>query len=192
MVLSAPASGQSGALHANSAGPPSAVIQAPLSRVGRIQRIFSTFAKDPAEAITRAAIALHEFPERNRPIRPCIVAPAWESELHQHFGLSTPCAVTADLVPLWNTVLAELNSHGTSSGPMAYLGWNDGDPGLIRAVWCLIHHLDAHTIVETGVARGLTSRFEVVPIPWTGIRGELRETLASSNPPDPCAGATKL
>ena len=152
----------------NTAGPPSAVLQAPLSRVGRIQRIFTTFARDPAEAITRVAIALHDFPERNRPIRPYIADPAWESELHQHFGLPTPCAVTADLAPLWDIVLGELRSQGTPSGPMAYLGWNDGDPGLIRAAWCLIRHLGANTVVETGVAHGLTSRFLLAALARNG------------------------
>ena len=33
---------------------------------------------------------------------------------------------------------------------------------------------------------------EVDPIPWDRNPGELRETPASSNSPDPCAGTTKL
>ena len=41
---------------------------------------------------------------------------------------------------------------------MSYSGWNDGDPGLTRAIWCLIHHLAASQVVETGVAHGVTTR----------------------------------
>ncbi len=50
-------------------------------------------------------------------------------------------------------------SRGVKTGPMSYSGWNDGDPGLTRAIWCLIHHLAARQVVETGVAHGVTSRF---------------------------------
>ncbi|HJS85852.1 MAG TPA: class I SAM-dependent methyltransferase, partial [Acetobacteraceae bacterium] len=37
--------------------------------------------------------------------------------------------------------------------------WNDGDAGLVRAVWCLTRNLRPAKVVETGVAHGLTSRF---------------------------------
>jgi hypothetical protein len=43
-------------------------------------------------------------------------------------------------------------------GRGAYGGWDDGDQGLARAVWCLTRHLHAASVVETGVARGITSR----------------------------------
>jgi hypothetical protein len=42
---------------------------------------------------------------------------------------------------------------------MSYAGRNDGDPGFTRAIWCLIHHLAARQVVETGVAHGVTSWF---------------------------------
>ena len=45
------------------------------------------------------------------------------------------------------------------TGPMSYSVWNDGDPGVTRAIWCLIRHLAASKVVETGVAHGVTSRF---------------------------------
>jgi hypothetical protein len=38
-------------------------------------------------------------------------------------------------------------------------GWDDADPVLACAVWCLAAHLRPRRAVETGVARGLTTRF---------------------------------
>jgi hypothetical protein len=45
-----------------------------------------------------------------------------------------------------------------SAGRGRYGGWDDADPGLARAIWCLTTHLRPATVVETGVARGVTSR----------------------------------
>lgn len=42
---------------------------------------------------------------------------------------------------------------------MSFGPYNDGDAGLVRAVWSLIRHLRAEWVVETGVAHGFTSRF---------------------------------
>ena len=48
---------------------------------------------------------------------------------------------------------------GTPIGRAAFGGWGDGEPGLVRALWCLVQHLRPMTVIETGVARGFTSRF---------------------------------
>jgi Methyltransferase domain len=60
---------------------------------------------------------------------------------------------------VWPSVLALLNDRGISAGPESFSGWNDGDPALIDAIWCLLRRLDAAKVVETGVANGVTSRF---------------------------------
>jgi len=60
---------------------------------------------------------------------------------------------------LWPEVIHELESHGIQAGPMSFQNWNDGDAGLVRALWCLIRHLKPEKVVETGVAHGVTSRF---------------------------------
>ena len=54
--------------------------------------------------------------------------------------------------------MADADAHGLSLGRGTYGGWDDGDPGLARAVWCLMIHLRPEKVVETGVARGVTSR----------------------------------
>jgi hypothetical protein len=43
--------------------------------------------------------------------------------------------------------------EGLTLGRGAFAGWGDGEPGLVRSVWCLSRHLRPAKIVETGVAR---------------------------------------
>jgi hypothetical protein len=43
--------------------------------------------------------------------------------------------------------------------PERYAGWCDGGRAFTRASWCIALHLQPGTTVETGVARGVTSRF---------------------------------
>jgi Methyltransferase domain len=60
---------------------------------------------------------------------------------------------------LWPGVVNELEAKGIRAGPESYKGWNDGDAGLVRAIWTLTRHLKPRNVVETGVAHGMTSRF---------------------------------
>ena len=103
--------------------------------------------------------AVRELPERNRPKCPYVVDSKWKEELHARLGRQTPCGSDDELGPLWREVVDALAAQGVAAGPMSYLGWNDGDPEFIRAIWCLVRHLGAKRVVETGVAHGVTSRF---------------------------------
>jgi hypothetical protein len=60
---------------------------------------------------------------------------------------------------LWPVVVSELEAKGIRPGPESFGSWNDGDAGLVRAIWCLTRHLRPKNVVETGVAHGVTSRF---------------------------------
>jgi predicted O-methyltransferase YrrM len=60
---------------------------------------------------------------------------------------------------LWPSILQRLAEQGLRPGPESYLFWNDGDPGFILAIWCLVRRVHATKVVETGVAHGVTSRF---------------------------------
>ncbi|HSD25583.1 MAG TPA: class I SAM-dependent methyltransferase [Solirubrobacterales bacterium] len=55
--------------------------------------------------------------------------------------------------------MGSLEEQGFRLGRGAFGGWGDGEPGLVRAVWCITRHLRPAKVVETGVARGITSRF---------------------------------
>jgi hypothetical protein len=55
--------------------------------------------------------------------------------------------------------MEEMFALGLQAGPESFGPWNDGDMGLVRAIWCLVRHLHPDRVVETGVAHGFTSRF---------------------------------
>jgi hypothetical protein len=84
--------------------------------------------------------------------------PEWERHLHERLGQPWPCAEADAFATLWSQVTESLREQGLSMGRGAYGGWDDGDQGFARAVWCLTTHLQAKSVVETGVARGITSR----------------------------------
>jgi Methyltransferase domain len=83
----------------------------------------------------------------------------WEPRLHSILGVSWPCKMTSEFWALWPEVIEPLKAKGIRVGPESFGPWNDGDAGLVRAIWCLIRHLRPRKVVETGVARGMTSRF---------------------------------
>ncbi|HYB24331.1 MAG TPA: class I SAM-dependent methyltransferase [Solirubrobacteraceae bacterium] len=82
----------------------------------------------------------------------------WEQHLHERLGQPWPCAETHEFDTLWAQIGAAFDQQGLAMGRAAYGGWDDGDRGFARAVWCLTRHLRARSVVETGVARGITSR----------------------------------
>lgn len=84
--------------------------------------------------------------------------PEWERHLHEHLNHPWPCDATREFDALWPEVRRSLESQGLMMGRGTYGGWDDGDRGLARVVWCLTRHLRAAAVVETGVARGVTSR----------------------------------
>ena len=90
---------------------------------------------------------------------PYSVTPNWEQALHELVGAPWPCDATDSFWELWSEVMASLKGRGLTLGRGAFAGWGDGEPGMARAIWCLIHHLQPQVVVETGVARGITSRF---------------------------------
>jgi hypothetical protein len=82
-----------------------------------------------------------------------------ERALHELLGVPWPCPDIEPFWDLWSEVMRSLEAKGFRPGRGAFGGWGDGEPGLVRAVWCLTHHLRPNRVVETGVARGITSRF---------------------------------
>lgn len=82
----------------------------------------------------------------------------WHRQLHERLGLGWPCTASPDFERLWLEVVEDVRLHGLSLGRNTYGGWDDADPGFARAIWCLMSHLRPAKVVETGVARGVTSR----------------------------------
>lgn len=87
------------------------------------------------------------------------VASNWDLELHKILGIEWPCEATSDFWALWPQVMQPFEAKGVPIGRGAFGGWADGDPGFLRAVWHSVRHLRPTNVVETGVARGFTTRF---------------------------------
>jgi hypothetical protein len=118
-------------------------------------------AADPVEAWFKLRSRFAVLPERGRPRfreSPYTVTDDWERRLHDILGVPWPCPSTAEFWNLWREVIAPFISEGVHIGRGAFGGWGDGEPGFARAAWCLVRHLRPANVVETGVARGFTSR----------------------------------
>jgi predicted O-methyltransferase YrrM len=116
-------------------------------------------ATDPLEVWLRLLAKFFERRERLRP-PPCYeVDRDWESRLHANLGIPWPCPAIAEFRALWPEVMESLRSKGLGIGIGFFGGFNDGEPELVRAIWCLTRHLMPAKVVETGVARGVSSRF---------------------------------
>jgi Methyltransferase domain len=83
----------------------------------------------------------------------------WEVRLHSLIDLPQSDELAKEFWALWLQVMGEMQAKGIQPGPASFKGWNDGDAGFVRAIWCLVRHLKPNNVVETGVAHGVTSRF---------------------------------
>jgi hypothetical protein len=63
-------------------------------------------------------------------------------------------------------VISEMEAKGIRPGPESFQFWNDGDAGLVRAIWCLTRHLKPKKVVETGAPTA--SRRVAFLRRWTG------------------------
>jgi hypothetical protein len=128
---------------------------------------------DPADGLDRALVRFKEAAGADGSGGHAYVAQAdWHGRLHQRLGLPWPCGATPGFEGVWAEIAETLRARGVSLGRGGYGGWDDGDPGLARAIWCLTTHLHPATVVETGVARGVTSRVILEALERSG-RGRL-------------------
>lgn len=120
-------------------------------RLGRI-------ARDPRGAWERFCDRVDRKREYARP--PCTYRPCadWEKQLHEQCGVAWPCPESLELAEILRKVGDLLVAKGYRFGPESFYGYNDGDPELARAIWCLIRHRRPQVVVETGVAHGVTTR----------------------------------
>lgn len=76
----------------------------------------------------------------------------WLQLIHTRLGWDWPCLEARGFQTCWIDIERTLAS--TDPGEPDY----DADPVLARALWCAVRHLRPRAVVETGVARGVTSR----------------------------------
>jgi SAM-dependent methyltransferase len=82
----------------------------------------------------------------------------WQPRLHGALDQRWPCEAVAAFGQEWDRLVAELTDSGVHVGRASYGGWNDGDRAFAEAIWCIVAHLRPTTVIETGVAHGVTSR----------------------------------
>jgi hypothetical protein len=79
----------------------------------------------------------------------------WLRHLHEVKAWPWPCPTLAEGEQIRAEVMAMFAAKGL---PERYQNWCDGGEAFTKAAWCLTMHLKPQTVVETGVARGVTSR----------------------------------
>ncbi len=120
--------------------------------------VVSDLIADPLEAWIKVQEIYADWRKRGRPPYRYAADDGWEQRLHQCINFPWPCALSSEFGDLLPGVIRELEAKGIRPGPASFKAWNDGDIGLVRAIWCLVRHLKPQNVVETGVAHGVTSR----------------------------------
>ncbi len=83
---------------------------------------------------------------------------SWNQHLHHLLGASWPCQECGRAEGLVSGIGVRLADRGLAVGRHTYGGYSDSDASLACAVWCAVRHVKPSVVVETGVARGVTSR----------------------------------
>jgi hypothetical protein len=120
---------------------------------------FASIASDPLEAWIRFSEQFVASREASAPPDLYVPAHDWESRLLRGLDDSVAERLKVEFWALWSIVIDELGQKGIQAGPASFKGWNDGDAGFVRALWILARRAKHRTVVETGVAHGVTSRF---------------------------------
>jgi hypothetical protein len=129
-----------------------------MGRLGHVGRAARAVIRHPRDGLEETWEEVCGLRERPAPEIAGLPSPNWEKRLHELLGVPWPCQHAASFEPMWRHIQSILRQEGLRTGRGAYGGWDDGDPGLARAVWCAAGHLEVQRAVETGVARGITSR----------------------------------
>jgi hypothetical protein len=125
------------------------------ARIDETLRALTFLAGHPGEALDRLRSKIEHA--RNRRVqRSAEYEASLDSErcLHELIGAPFPCPVAGDFDAVWHSVEESLTISSSFVGESAL----DADPGLARIAWCVVRHLLPRKVVETGVARGITSR----------------------------------
>lgn len=127
-------------------------------RVGHAGRLARGIARSPAYGVEEAWEDLLRRRERPAPDVEAAPSPAWEQTVHRMLGAPWPCPQQPAFDTVWDAIQERFRERELPMGRGVYGGWDDGERALARAAWCATRHLRPAHVVETGVARGITSR----------------------------------
>ncbi len=134
-----------------------------------IRRLAQALVTDPVGVLR--ALPGHITMQRTRGVA-YPVDQSWEERLHRLLGAPWPCPEGERLEALVADIAARLAGRGLAFGRHTYGGYSDSDVSLGRAAWCTVLHTRPEVVIETGVARGVTSRI-VLEALGRGDRGRL-------------------
>jgi hypothetical protein len=131
---------------------PAHVGQAP-ANLGRVVRALAT---DPGETLRYLpeTVSHHLFDAQVAYEVEGDVGPT----IHKMLDLAWPCEEQDHFETLWERIGSDLAAQGLPFGRWTYGEYSDADPALGAVTWCAVRHLRPATVIETGVARGVTSR----------------------------------
>jgi Methyltransferase domain len=130
----------------------------PLGRFDYVVRAAKAVAAEPYEGVERTLERLAERLDKRRPSWRYQPTEGCEERIHELLGAPWPCDEQLAFEQVWGVASADLAARGLQVGRGAFGGWDDADVRLGRLAWCLARHLRPKRVVETGVARGLTTR----------------------------------
>lgn len=133
--------------------------------------ILRSLVHDPRDVVDRW---VERRAQKHQPTAPAYpLDQDWEANLHARLGYPWPCPEREEFWEFWADRTSALKHRGLPVGRGTFAGWNDGDPALGRASWCLVRHTKARSLVETGVARGLTTAVLLEALQRNGGPGRL-------------------
>jgi hypothetical protein len=138
--------------------------------IGQQVRLFLRgLLANPAEAL----LYVPEHLSMRHDVAPDLdVDPSWEEHLHGLLGAPWPCPVSPLAAEIWTAAADDLSGQRLAFGRHTYRGYSDGDSAFARACLCAVIHLRPDVVLETGVARGVTTRFVLEALARCG-RGHL-------------------
>ncbi len=166
------------------------------SRIGRapesLERFVRALARHPIETLEYIpeSVSHHLFDKQV----PYDVEEDYEAAFHRMLGVPWPCGELERFHQVWADIQSRLLANGLSFGRWTYGEYSDGDEGLGSVTWCAVRHHRPTRVLETGVARGVTSRIilEALALNGTGhlwsldlphpFRPELHKETAAAVP----------
>lgn len=125
-------------------------------RASYLGRALSILASHPWEGVDRlrgrVEIALSEHLPFVAGQQPKATTSEPLEALHSLIGAEWPCTLQEDFADAWMTLERRLAHPGFQVGE-----GHDADSSLAHVVWCAIRHMRPKRVLETGVARGVTS-----------------------------------
>jgi len=138
---------------ANEAMTSGSTLQERVRYVGRAARVVASHTFEGMDRIRgRTEIVLCERLSSVAGQKPSATTTEPVRDLHELLGIEWPCSLDEHFNVAWNDLARHMSASGLTVGH-----WHDADANLAHVVWCAIRHMDPQRVLETGVARGVTS-----------------------------------